>query len=316
MEVGFEKLLASSRRVNWQVEDIIGGDKALDFSKAFMPESFAQVTPLTFLDAGEQLALNHIRAHGYLAMFQLVETVILAFVMAQAKSEADAEPFRGPALCNFALEESKHMELFTVFRREFVRGFGLECGFIGPPEVIRNAILEHSPLSVAILVLGIEWMSQGHYTESVRNARELDPLFKSLLKHHWIEEVQHAQLDQILLAEIALKHDAIAIDRALGEYLEMGAYLDGGLKQQAALDLQSCERAIRRSLTELQRAQFLECQHRALQWTFLGSAMRNRNFLAGLERLGAGARSRVEVASRAFYQGGCWRNDLAETGTS
>jgi hypothetical protein len=258
------------------------------------------VTQLAFLDATEQLALNHVRAHGYLAMFQLVEAFILPFVTAQSELETGSEPFRGPALRQFAQEEAKHMELFTAFRREFEGGFGSACGFIGPPEQVRDAVLAHSPLSVAILVLGIEWMSQGHYTESVRNAQELDPLFKSLLRHHWLEEVQHTQLDEIVLTEMAHESDEHAIQHAVGEYFEMGAFLDSGLRQQAALDLQSCETAIGRCLDESQRAQFLDFQHQALRWTFLGSAMRNRNFLAALGRLSARARERVEVASRQY----------------
>jgi hypothetical protein len=38
-------------------------------------------------------------------------------------------------------------------------------------------------------------MTQRHYTESIKDARELDPQFKSMLHHHWMEEMQHAQLD-------------------------------------------------------------------------------------------------------------------------
>ena len=39
----YEAALAASERINWRVEDIIGGDKQLDFSKTFLPESLARV---------------------------------------------------------------------------------------------------------------------------------------------------------------------------------------------------------------------------------------------------------------------------------
>ena len=45
----YESALAASDRVNWKVEDIIGGEKTLDFSKAFLPESLAQVNGISFL---------------------------------------------------------------------------------------------------------------------------------------------------------------------------------------------------------------------------------------------------------------------------
>ncbi len=37
----YQSTFTVSDVVHWRIEDIIGGDKRLDFSKAFMPESFA-----------------------------------------------------------------------------------------------------------------------------------------------------------------------------------------------------------------------------------------------------------------------------------
>ena len=39
----FKDCLGRAERINWRVEDIIGGDKTLDFSKPFMPENLARV---------------------------------------------------------------------------------------------------------------------------------------------------------------------------------------------------------------------------------------------------------------------------------
>ena len=41
-----------------------------------------------------------------------------------------------------------------------------------------GAVLSHSPLGVALVILGIEWMTQKHYLESVRDDEDLDPQFK------------------------------------------------------------------------------------------------------------------------------------------
>src|SRR5262245_28612260 len=38
--------LASSEKIHWRVEDLNGGDKRLDFSKPFLPESLAGVSSL------------------------------------------------------------------------------------------------------------------------------------------------------------------------------------------------------------------------------------------------------------------------------
>ena len=44
----YQSALAASERIGWKVDDIIGGDKQLDFTKPFMPESLAQVKQLPF----------------------------------------------------------------------------------------------------------------------------------------------------------------------------------------------------------------------------------------------------------------------------
>ena len=42
----FKDCLARAERINWRVEDLIGGDKSLDFSKPFLPESLARTAGL------------------------------------------------------------------------------------------------------------------------------------------------------------------------------------------------------------------------------------------------------------------------------
>ena len=69
----YQETLAASVKANWRIEDIIGGDKRLDFTKPFMPESLARVEPLDFLSAEEKILLNQIRGYGYLYTFGVVE---------------------------------------------------------------------------------------------------------------------------------------------------------------------------------------------------------------------------------------------------
>ena len=44
----YQSTLASSEVMHWRIEDIIGGEKRLDFSKPFMPESLARVSRSRF----------------------------------------------------------------------------------------------------------------------------------------------------------------------------------------------------------------------------------------------------------------------------
>src|SRR5262245_54851256 len=228
----YQSTLAASERIHWRVEDLIGGDKRLDFSKPFMPESFARVEPLTFLSPRERLALNHIRALGYLYTFGLVEEFIVPFVLDHARPQLHGDSYAVRALLGFASEEAKHIDLFRRFCRDFERGFGTPCTEIGPPEPVAKAVLGHQPLAVALTILHIEWMTQRHWIEAVKDNQALDPQFKSLLKHHWMEEAQHSKLDTLLVEQLTRTADAADIDGAVEEYLEIGAMFDGALTQQ------------------------------------------------------------------------------------
>jgi hypothetical protein len=296
----YQAALAASEAIHWRVEDIIGGDKRLDFTRPFMPESLAQTEPLTFLIKEEKRILNQIRGNAYLCIFGLVEEFILPFVLDHARTQLQGDDYRVRALLQFAGEEAKHIQLFKRFRQDFEDGFGTECQVIGPPEAIAAAILAHDPLGVAITTLHIEWMVQRHYIDSIKDDQELDPQFKSLLKHHWIEEVQHAKLDTLMVEALAANRSEEEIMRGVEEYLEIGGFLDNGLKQQVEFDLESFEQASGHTLTEAQRDEFRRVQMRANRWTYLGTGMTHEKVLETLEWLTPKARQRVESISPAF----------------
>jgi len=296
----YQSALQTSEAVHWQIEDIIGGEKRLDFSRPFMPESLARVKSLLFLSDDEKRILNQIRGNAYLCIFGLVEEFILPFVLDQTRPQLPDDDYRTRALLAFAGEEAKHIHLFKQFRQEFEAGFGTSCPVIGPPEAIAKAILDHDPLAVTFTVLHIEWMVQRHYTESIRDNQDLDPQFKSLLKHHWLEEVQHAKLDTLLAEELAAGRTEQQILDAVEQYIEIGGFIDGGLKQQVEFDLDSFERATGRKLDESEKLQFRAVQLQANRWTYLGTGMTHPKVLKTLESLTPKARQRIENIAPAF----------------
>ena len=296
----YQSALAASEMIHWRIEDIIGGEKRLNFDKPFMPESLARVESLKFLNKEEKRTLNQIRGHAYLTIFGLVEEFILPFVLDQARPQLQGDDYRTRALLEFAGEEAKHIQLFKRFRQEFQDGFGSKCEVIGPPEAIAKEILAHDPLAVAITTLHIEWMVQKHYLESIKDDQKLDPQFKSLLKHHWLEEVQHAKLDTLMIATLAADKSEDEILAGVEEYLAIGGFLDSGLAHQVELDLQSLERACWLDLSDEQKAEFRKVQLQANRWSYLGSGMTHPRVLETLGSLTPKARARVESVSAAF----------------
>jgi hypothetical protein len=296
----YQGALEASERIGWRVEDIIGGDKRLDFSKPFMPESLAQVSKLSFLSPEQQRTLNQIRGHEYLAMFGLVEEFILPYVVDHARPQLSGDDYRVRALLQFAGEEAKHIHLFKSFRREFEAGFGSKCEFIGPAEDVRKFVLSHGPLGVGIAILHIEWMTLRHYIEAVKDNQELDPQFKSMLKHHWLEESQHTKLDTLVVEELAANASESEIELAFKEYGEIGAFLDQGIQRQTEFDVESFIQASGRKLSRNEREQMSQAVLKGMRWTYLGTGMTHPNFLDTVQSIKPEARAQIEQMAPAF----------------
>jgi para-aminobenzoate N-oxygenase AurF len=297
----YPAILAASTRAAWQIDDVIGPGAKFDFERMFMPENLARTAKLDMLSADERLTLNQIRAHEYLSLFGLVEEFILPFVLDHVRSDLpDADDLRVRAMLNFASEEAKHIQLFKRFQQAFTDGFGTKCEVIGPPEAVAKVVLGNEPLSVALFILMLEWMTQSHYIDSVRGETGLEPLFADLLRCHWIEEAQHAKLDTLMVQALAERKSEVQIRAAVDGMLAIVEFFDLGCKQQVAFNLDALERAIGRKLSFARRATLVEQQHQALRWTYLGSGLRHEKFRATLGALSATQLKRIDALAHHF----------------
>lgn len=296
----YRTTLDTSVRVNWRLEDIIGGDKKLDFTKRFMPESLARVEELPFLNDVEKRILNQIRGNTYLTIFGIVEEFIVPFVLDHIRPSLDEDDYRVRAFLQFVGEEVKHIQLFKLFCEEFKENFPTECKVIGPASDIGAAVLAHDPLGVALVILMIEWMTQDHYLGSIRDDATMDPQFKSLLRNHWIEEAQHAKLDTRMVESLSETLTAEEIAKGVDAFFAIGGFLDEGLKQQTVFELESFELATGRRLNDAERETFLKRQHQASRWTYIGSGMIHPKFLDAMSKLGAEQRKRIDEAAPIF----------------
>ena len=297
-DFNYEATLASSLRAQWQLDDVLRADQELDFSRNLMPESLARTAAVASLNPFEQRILNQISAHQYLSIFGVVEEFILPFLFDHARPALRGDDWRVRAILNFASEEAKHIHLFKRFHAAFVRGFPVDCQVIGPSEAIGAEVLRHDPLAVGLVILMIEWMTQQHYLGSIRDDGDLDPLFKSLMKHHWMKEAQHAKLDTLIVDALAEGRSEAEIDKAIDEFFEIGAFLDAGLKQQAEFNLDALEKAIGRKLEN--RDEILDQQHQAARWTYIGSGMVHERFKESLATLSPRAAERIAEAAPLF----------------
>ena len=293
----YEATLQSSLRAQWLIDDVLREDQDLDFSRNFMPDSLARTAELDSLNPFEQRILNQISAHEYLSIFGVVEEFILPFLLDHARPHLLGDDWRVRAILNFASEEAKHIHLFKRFHMAFVRGFPVECQVIGPSEAIGAEVLKHDPLAVGLVILMIEWMTQQHYLGSIKDDGDLDPLFKSLMRHHWMEEAQHAKLDTLIVEALAEGRTEAEIDKAIDEFFEIGGFLDDGFKMQAGFNLAALEKTIGRPVD---REALLPQQHQAARWTYIGSGMVHERFKATLAKLSPRAAERIAEAAPLF----------------
>lgn len=143
-------------------------------------------------------------------------------------------------------------------------------------------------------------MTQAHYIDSVKDDQELDPQFKNLLKHHWMEESQHAKLDTMVVDRLAREGDAAAIEKAFAHFAAIGDAVGGLLQQQTQLDLESLQAAAGRKLSAQEREQIAAVQLKAYRYTFLASGLLHKNFLATCDQLSPGSADKMREMAKAL----------------
>jgi hypothetical protein len=298
-DYSYEACLDGSVRQAWTVDECFGG-RDFDFAKPFLPERMAGVSEISCLSVDEQRMLNQIRGNTYCHLFAFVEEYIVPMVMDSARSDVYGNESRLRSLLRFAEEETKHQEMMDRACRQFAEGFGVECGLVPGREAVAEAVLATSPLTALLLTSMVEWFTQLHYTEHVRDSADLDALFRDLLRFHWIDESRHARLDSLLIDEVARTVPADEREQAIDELLELGGAVDGLLAQQLELDIETLEKSSTRTFTDDERQEIRAHQQRAYRWTFLVSGLQHPKFVAIVEQLTNEGRRKLDAAAQTL----------------
>lgn len=295
----YDDCLTNSIRAAWKEDEVFAG-KDFDFSKRFLPDRLSGVDGIACLNEDEKRKLNQITGNAYCHIFAFVEEFIIAQTMEAAQREPYGNEVRLRALLRFAEEELKHQELFRRSMALFEKGFGTDCALIPGREDVAKVVLSKSRLCSLLLTSLIEWFTQLHYLEHVKDNTDLDQLFRELLKRHWVEEAQHAKLDSLLIDETAETLSPEQREKAIDELLELGMAVDALLSQQIDLNIKSLEKATGRSFTDKERDEIRENQQRAYRWTFLVSGLRHPNFVKIVRELTKQGAGKVEAAAASL----------------
>ena len=183
---------------------------------------------------------------------------------------------------------------------QFQAGFGVHCGLVPGREAVADAVLGSSPLTALLLTSMIEWFTQLHYVEHVRDRAELDELFRDLLRFHWIDESRHARMDSLLIEEVAGELSPEQRENAVDELLQLGGAVDELLAQQIELDIDTLQTAAARIFTDVERDEIRTHQRRAYRWTFLVSGLQHPNFIRIVEQVTDTGTDKIAAAAVAL----------------
>jgi hypothetical protein len=298
LQYSYETCLDGSVKNAWTVDDCFRG-RDFDFTKPFLPERIAGVSGIGCLSDTEKRKLNQIRGNSYCHIFAFVEEYIVPMVVDHARGDVYGDETRLWSLLRFAEEEVKHQEMLRRACSQFEAGFGTSCGLVPGREQVAGVVLGTPPLT-ALLTSMIEWFTQLHYVEHVRDRAELDELFRDILRFHWIDESRHARLDSLLIDEVASDLGPEEREAAVDGLLELGSAVDGLLAQQVELDIDALQIATGRTFSEPEREEIRTHQQRAYRWTFLVSGLEHPNFVRIVEQLTTGGAEKIAQAATAL----------------
>jgi hypothetical protein len=296
LQLGYDyaSCIRGSEKVSWKIDNVMPPDTKLDFSRAFLPEGLFSIQKIECLSREERLTLNQISGNSYLNLFAFVEEYITAMAVKHAQAELFGDHVAVRALVRFAEEEAKHQQLFWRYCKTFERDFGHKCHLLESAADVAGVILGKSALAVTTVTLHLELMTQAHYTETVRGNQDLDPLFSNLLRHHWMEESQHARIDVLELDKLLEGADEEAITTCFDEYIGLIEAFDGLLMMQSKLDVQTLSGALGRAFSDEEVAAIVASQHRSYRQTFLVSGMTNKSFLEVVTQISPDATLRIK----------------------
>ena len=274
----YARCIESSKRVRWDIElDVIRGRK-FDTAHKFLPDGLSLADAFTTLSANEKRFVSQIQGRTYANVFGLVEPFINAKVLELSEDHWFGDQIALEALVRFSDEELKHQALFRRVDAMIADVLPEGYSFDVDHNAVAHAVLGKSTWAVLALTLDIELFTQLHYRQSIDRDPQLSDLFKDVFLYHWKEESQHAILDELEWVRHDAELTAEKRDRAVDEFIELVAAVDGIVQAQAKADAgyfaATCGRAVHEAEAGSIEAAFLK----AYRWQYIHSGAQHPHF--------------------------------------
>jgi hypothetical protein len=169
-----------------------------------------------------------------------------------------------------------------MFRRiEQLAGEQMAAGyaFLPEPNEVAKVVLSKSTWAVLALTLALELTSKVHYRQSLDWNDNASPLFKDVLRYHWLEESQHVLMDQLEWERHDKTISLEARDQAVDELIELVNAVDGITQIQAKTDAEYFARTCGRVLPSDQVQTVEKGILKAYRWTYIISGTQHPHFI-------------------------------------
>jgi hypothetical protein len=281
----YARCIKASKRVRWDIDgDVIRG-RDFDFAHTFLPAGLSKVDQVPFLTDEERRLMSQVQGRTYAYIFGLVERFIGAKVLELSGRHWLGDQTALEALVRFSDEELKHQELFRRIERMLEARMPAGYVKVAEPNEVASAVLGKSTWSVLALTCLIELFTQMHYQQSIEPRVELSPLWKDVFKFHWMEEVQHAMLDELEWVQEDRRLTLRQKEQAVDDLIALVGAVDGILQAQAEADAGYFVKIAGRRFSDDEEAYIRTVTLRAYRWQYIVSGVQHDHFgdlLAGM----------------------------------
>jgi len=280
----YARCITASKRVRWTVEEVIQG-RTFDMTQNFLPKGFAKTAEFPSLSSEEIRFISQIQGRTYANMFGLLERYVNAKILELSQDHWFGNQTKLEALVRFSDEEIKHQQLFRRIEKMIASAMPEGYDFTPQPNPVAKMVLGKGTWAVLGLTLMVELVTQAHYRESIAQDENLSPLYRDVFRYHWLEECQHAILDELEWRRENVKLDASERDGAVDELIELAGAIDGILQDQAAADAVYFGMTVGRPVAPNEMAEIAAGFLKAYRWQYIFSGAENARFAKVIREL-------------------------------
>jgi len=272
------RAIAASKKARWELDRDVIRERRLDPDHKYLPDGLSLVGELEFLTSTEKRLVSQVQGRSYANIFGLVERFINAKVLELSSHYWLGDQEALEALVRFSDEELKHQEMFR--RLEAMAAADMPAGYAlaADPDQVASIVLQKSTWAVLALTCHIELFTLVHYRDSIETDATLSPLWQDVFRFHWMEESQHAVLDELEWRREDARLSPEQRDQAVDDLIALVGAVDGILQAQSAADARYLLSLLQRELTPAQSQAVASTFLRAYRYQYIASGLQRTRF--------------------------------------